>query len=73
MSKLGFTKAGNEITARACGEDNSGVVYRRGDVYVLSTSIAFDLLEDGTEVYEEDYTDRDEAVQALKLTCGYHG
>jgi hypothetical protein len=85
MSKLGMTQHGYPVIARACGEDNSGVVFDNGCVYVLKTSypLSYRFPEDGSidevayeagayDVFTEPFLFREEAIQALRDLCGAH-
>lgn len=83
---LGTTKDGRPILARACAEDNSGVVFERDGQYVAAFS--YPVAEqvrperahvpphqrteaDYEPVYEELYPTQAEAVQALRDGTGY--
>lgn len=75
MSKLGFTSQGFPIVARCCAEDNSGIVFDNGGVFVLRCSYALDVTrdengEDGVELYTTPFLFREEAIAALRDVCG---
>ena len=83
---IGTTKDGRPILARACGEENSGVVFERDGKFVARfTYPVGEALRAGCEhlrphevtendvvpVYEEVRATKPEAVQALKLYTGW--
>lgn len=78
-SKLGYTKDGARIVARCCGEDNSGNVSTHDDItFRLHTTYPhacerLDNGEDGDALCNTTYTNKAEAVEALKSVCGWEG